>query len=502
MSTNSTYVSAHFVRSGSAIADADRVRFRGRGGVCARAVVAAVALVAPMLGACSQKVCTGFEAPAREDGPLQQVADFGPYQVTGVAVSSSGRVFVNFPRWGGPHRYSVGEVQADGTLRPYPDEAWNEPQLSNGIVVGGRVVAQEAPTIEAAGGQKDGQVARTTGDGGGPWFFSCVQSVHIDDKDRLWVLDNANPQFAGVRRGPGLHAAGGGGGGPKLVQIDLATNQAVQVFTFDPDAAPYDSYLNDVRIDSRSETAYVTDSGAGGSGAIVVLDLGTGKARRLLANDLSTQADPNRALVVQGKPVREGGSGDTPQIHADGLALDSKNHILYWQSLTGDRLYAADARLLRSRSAPAWQITNSVREVGRTCVTDGMLTDGVGDVYFTALENDAILRLDGDDARKAFNQGRSVDFDKALEVVVQDARLGWPDSLAIGGQGPIGTDGSKIVGGGKWLYITTSQIHKLARFGPNAPSMARARDEGGEGDASGDAVPAGPGYGLFRTRLK
>ncbi len=458
-------------------------------------LIAAAMGVAPTLGACSQKVCTGFEAPAREDGPLQQVADFGPYQVTGVAVSSSGRVFVNFPRWGGPHRYSVGEVQIDGTLRPYPDEAWNEPQISNGIVVGGRVVTQESAAIDAEDARPSGDSDAITKTPGretmdGTWFFSCVQSVHIDDKDRLWVLDNANPQFAGVRRGPGLTAAGGGGGGPKLVQIDLATNQAVQVFAFDPDAAPYDSYLNDVRIDTRSDTAYITDSGAGGSGALVVLDLSTGKSRRLLANDPSTQADPNRTLVVQGKPVREGGSGDTPRIHADGLALDSKNHILYWQSLTGDRLYAADARLLRSRTVPAWQITNSVREIGRTCVTDGMLIDGVGDLYFTALENDAILKLDGDAARKAFSQARSVDFDRSLKVVVQDPRLGWPDSLAIGGQGPIGTDGTRIVGGGKWLYITTSQIHKLPRFGPSAPSAPEA------------GAPAGPGYGLYRTRLK
>jgi hypothetical protein len=121
-------------------------------------------------------------------------------------------------------------------------------------------------------------------------------------------------------------------------------------------------------------------------------------------------------------------------------------------------------------------------------------------VYFTALENDAILRLDGDAARKAFNQGRSVDFDKTLEVVVQDPRLGWPDSLAIGGQGPIGTDGTKIVGGGKWLYITTSQIHKLARFGPNPTA------ETGETEPSGQEPngleSSGPGYGLYRTRVR
>ncbi len=74
------------------------------------------ALVALMAAAAS-----GAQAPARA---LTQVAAF-EQQVTGVAVSPAGRIFVNFPRWEQDVAVSVAEVMRDGSLRPYPDGSWN-----------------------------------------------------------------------------------------------------------------------------------------------------------------------------------------------------------------------------------------------------------------------------------------------------------------------------------------------------------------------------------------
>jgi hypothetical protein len=50
------------------------------------------------------------------DPPLEEVASFSNQQVTGVAVSAQGRVFVNFPF--DDHTISVAEV-VDGKLRPF-----------------------------------------------------------------------------------------------------------------------------------------------------------------------------------------------------------------------------------------------------------------------------------------------------------------------------------------------------------------------------------------------
>ena len=67
--------------------------------------------------------------------------------------------------------------------------------------------------------------------------------------------------------------------GPKLIKIDLQNDQTVQKISFNQEIAPIGSYLNDVRVDTDRNYAYLTDSG---EGAIVVVNLNTGHSRRLL----------------------------------------------------------------------------------------------------------------------------------------------------------------------------------------------------------------------------
>lgn len=382
-------------------------------------IAAAAALTA---SACSNKTCTGFDLPAAERAAMVEVAAFPEHQVTGIAVSSRGRVFVNFPRWGGVYAMAVGELMPDGALRPFPDAAWNafSEDLRN-------------PPM---------------GD-----VFVCVQSVHVDDRDRLWVLDPAAPMLDGVIR----HA----GGGPKLVQIDLATNSVSRVIKFDDAAAPERSYLNDVRIDTRTDTAFITDSGLG---ALLVVDLATGTTRRVLEGHPATQARPDFVPIIEGREWRTR-EGVAPRVHADGLALDSRRDHLYFQALTANRLYRVNTRLLTSPTAESWQIDDAVEDLGPSLVTDGMECDRAGNVYFTALEHDAIVRRSP--------RGEWM-------TLARDPRIAWPDSLAIG-PAPAGS-ADAAARTQKWLYFTTSQIHRTPSFDP------------------GGQWPAAP-YRVWRIRL-
>src|SRR4051812_23546731 len=56
---------------------------------------------------------------------LQLVAGITGPMPTGIAVSKSGRVFVNFPRWGDPVEYTVAELK-DGKAVPYPNLEMNK----------------------------------------------------------------------------------------------------------------------------------------------------------------------------------------------------------------------------------------------------------------------------------------------------------------------------------------------------------------------------------------
>lgn len=367
---------------------------------------AAAAAVAAALGACSGKTCTGFDLPAAERAALVEVAAFPEHQVTGVAVSSRGRVFVNFPRWGGAYAMAVGEVMPDGEPRPFPDESWN--------------AFNDDPRNPPIGD-----------------VFVCVQSVHVDDRDRLWVLDPAAPLLDGVVR----HA----GGGPKLVQIDLASNTVSRVIRFDEAAAPERSYLNDVRVDTRTDTAYVTDSGLG---ALLVVDLATGATRRVLDRHPATQARPEFVPIIEGREWRTR-DGVAPRVHADGLALDARRGWLYFQALTANRLYRVGTRVLTSPTAESWQIDDAVEDLGPSLVTDGMECDRAGNVYFTALEHDAVVRRS---PRGAWT------------TLARDPRIAWPDSLAIGPAPAGSADASARTQ--RWLYFTTSQIHRTPSFDP------------------------------------
>ncbi|MEJ2722535.1 MAG: L-dopachrome tautomerase-related protein [bacterium] len=222
-------------------------------------------------------VCAGRSTPAAAGvaagDSLIEVAT-STRQWTGIAVSRSGRVFVNFPRWSANVPVSVGELKKDGTVDPYPNRELN------------RWKTGDDPA------QK----------------FVCVQSVYVDANNRLWILDPANPLFGGVVEG-----------GAKLIRVDLASNTTVKTYHFDPETAPRKSYLNDVRVETKTGTAYMTDSGLG---AIVVLDLETGDTRRLLDDDPSTGAEKVQ-ITIDGKPI-------PVVVHSDGIALDDRGGWLYY----------------------------------------------------------------------------------------------------------------------------------------------------------------------------
>ncbi len=319
---------------------------------------------------------------------LEQVATF-ERQVTGVTVAHDGRIFVNFPRWEEDVAVSVGELMPDGSVRAYPDEAWNAWRNT-------RHLANDS-------------------------HFVCVQSVVAGPDGSLWVVDPAAP-------GNSFNLKNG----PKLVRIDLKTNTAAETIVFDDKAVPQGSYLNDVRISPDGRTAYLTDSGV--IGALIVVDLPSGTARRLLSGHRSTQVDKSVEVTTGGKPLRRS-DGRPPAFAADGIALDPTGDYLYWQVLVGKTLYRMATSTLRDASLTPEAVAAAVETVGTTCVADGILMDRKGRLWITSPEDNSVKlrRPDG-----------------TLEIVAQDGRLQWPDTLAEGPDGRI--------------YVTSSHIQDMAQW--------------------------------------
>jgi sugar lactone lactonase YvrE len=311
---------------------------------------------------------------------IELVAEFG-HQVTGVSVSETGRIFVNFPRWTEDTAVSVAELK-DGEVKPYPDEEWN-----------------------AWRNAKKDEI--TPND-----HWVCVQSVVADQRGSLWVLDPAAPAQAHVVSQ-----------GPKLVRIDLARDEVAQTIAFDEDAAPQGSYLNDVRFSNDGKYAFITDSGV--KGALLVVDLAAGKTARVLDGHPSTQMKKGLDVTADGKVLRRP-DGRGVEFSADGIELSKDGDYLYWQAIKGDQLYRIPTAALVGDGLDGKDVSGQVEHYGSNGVNDGLLiARGTDDMYLSAVQDNAIKV-------RRLAEGPQAE----AKVVVQDERLRWPDTFS---QGPDGT---------------------------------------------------------------
>lgn len=287
---------------------------------------------------------------------IQEVTMFKGQQVTGVTVTQEGRIIVNFPRWREGVIASVTEV-VNGKSIAYPNAKWND--------------------------WKIGQEMHDS-------VFVAVQSVVAFEND-LYVLDTRNPLFKGVV------------GAPKLFVFDLKTNALKRTYTFPKESFHKDSYINDLRVDKENGSIYLTDSGHAG---LIILNIETGKAKRILDNHFSTKAEVDH-LTINGKEWRN-------TIHSDGIALNPVNKKLYFHALTGYTLYAIDVQTLLKGTET--EIEKAVKKVAKTSAPDGMIFDANGNLYYADLEQNAIMKMDAAGA---------------ITTLVKGDKVRWADTFSI-----------------------------------------------------------------------
>ena len=118
------------------------------------------------------------------------------------------------------------------------------------------------------------------------------------------------------RRCPGL----------RLIRIDLATNTVTRSYDLAAALTPT-SFVDDVRLNGRH--AYLTDARSPG---LVVLDLATGWARRVLDHDPNTTA--RRPTRAEGRELRNP-QGRSVFVEADQLEVSPDGRRLYLQPCDG-----------------------------------------------------------------------------------------------------------------------------------------------------------------------
>ncbi len=350
-------------------------------------------LLGLLLGLCFSKGGSqAAEAPQSHD-KVETVASVQDPDFSGVVVTKEGRIFLGFPRHAVDHKGPTLAEYKDGRLIPFPNK--------------------EMTYLSTA-----------------PWSEQLVSphGMTLDAEGRLWLIDDG--KRAGIKEIPD--------GAAKVVGIDVKSGRIFRTVVIKAPALLPDSHLNDLRIDLTHGTegmAYITDSSFGTRSALVVVDLAKASARRVLAQDASTQAVPGFSVFLEGKPhVYDAEHPTFPIGGADGIALSPDSKRVYWTQISGRRLYSLPSASLSDPRITDEDLSKAIRDEGERPACDGIDSDSKGNLYFGAFEHQSVIRRTP--------KGE-------LEVLAHDSRFVWPDALFVSG---------------KFLYVSLGQWNRLAGF--------------------------------------
>ncbi|NJK38187.1 MAG: hypothetical protein HC835_14340 [Oscillatoriales cyanobacterium RM2_1_1] len=302
----------------------------------------------------------------------------------------------------------VVEVSRDGRLTPFPNPEW------------------------AQGRNPDG-----TG-------LDSVLGIQADANGVVWMLDN------GMRDQVT----------PQLVGWNTRTNQPEQIIPLPLPITAKNSFLNDLAVDLTHQAVYIADTTLGGAPALIVVDLKTGKARRVLSGQASVLPE-KIDLIIDGKPVQSVQSDGTilrPNIGVNPIALDAKNEWLYYGPMHGTRLFRLRTSDLLNPDLQPDQLAQQVEDYAEKPICDGISIDQANNIYITDLGSDAI---------GVIRPNRS------YQKLISAPWIAWPDAFSFGPDG--------------YIYGVINQLHRtpalnggvddvkppflIIRFKPLAPGV-------------------------------
>lgn len=323
--------------------------------------------------------------------PLEVVASINTQDFSGIAVTKDNRVFIGAPRevddFGFP---TLAEYKGNGKLVPYPSKELSLP-------------GNPDPSKRLVG----------------------VHGMTLDAQDRLWMIDDGKEAKKPIQQGA-----------VKVVGIDPTTNKVIAWILLPEGIWLPESHMNDIRVDlthGAKGTVHLTDSSFGQNPALIVVDIATGKARRLLNATRFTLADQHFLGYLESKPhVYSAEHPTMPQGGADGIELSPDDSKLYWTALNGHTMWSIPTAVLRDPNATTEQLEASIVDEGERPEADGLAKDGQGNIYFGAYDQQSLVRRNPDGS---------------YTLLAHDPRIGWPDGLCVANG---------------YLYATLDQWNRMA----------------------------------------
>lgn len=241
---------------------------------------------------------------------------------------------------------------------------------------------------------------------GDPSSLQYIQSMEIDRRGWMWIIDVGRINIFEKN-------AADYTGAPKLWIWDIDANKLVHEYIFPDRIASYkSSFLNDIFVDDTRNIAYISETS--GTGALLVYDFASNRARRWDTHSSLSFEKPLPAFVVEGLDINKLGP-----LPVDGLALAPQVDRVFYTPIHGKKLYSVSAALLRDFSATNAQIDADVQDHGaKTSHCDGLTVSDDGHLYMTMLLSNSVQSFDV----------KKKDVAEAV-TAVEDPRLFWPDTF-------------------------------------------------------------------------
>ena len=229
---------------------------------------------------------------------------------------------------------------------------------------------------------------------------------------------------------------------PKLVGWNTRTNRLERIYYMPEPATVKGSQPQDIVIDQKNRKFYIADEniGPGGDGshaAIIVIDMDTGLARRVLDGDKSTVPE-NVPITVDGNDLTVPGKDGKPSIikvGCDGITMDTKSEWVYFAPLSGRSLYRIKAADLSNDKLSSDELSGKVERYSDKPNNGGLSIDYAGNLYLTAVETKSIGIIGSD---------------RKYRTYLSDPDMVWPDGITASPDG--------------YMYVSASQVSAAAMF--------------------------------------
>lgn len=304
--------------------------------------------------------------------------DTGPGNVTATA---NGRIIMSQHQFYQP-RYAVVEYK-NQTLAPFPNHEWS---------------ATDSPASVK---------------------LDSVLGIRADANGIVWMLDN------------GMHS----GVTPKLIGWNTKTNKLQRLIYLPAPITPKDAFVNDFALDSVHNHAFISDPAGGKNAALIVVNLYTGVARRVLEGHISVVPE-NVDLIIDNVPIQvktSAGELLRPHIGVNPITEDLNNEWVYFGPMHGLSLYRIKANDLTNETLTDRELADRVERYSDKPISDGISIDKQNNIYLGDLANNAIGVIGSD---------------RRYRQLAQGPKLSWIDSFSFGPGGH--------------LYAVVNRLHRSA----------------------------------------